>query len=210
MAYVLGYFAADGCMQKNKRGAHFIEFKSTDKELLEKVWDLLGSSHKISTREFSRELHPSWNKFYRLQFGSKDMYNDLVNLGFTPAKSKLLKFPNIPIQYFSHFARGYFDGDGHVSISSFKRNDRGGRKSTTIISGFTSGSKEFLSRMHSGLKRYANVSGGSLYAHAGYRLTFSVKDTKKLYNFFYTGASGVYLSRKRKIFENYFNIGEGT
>ena len=33
MAYVLGYFAADGCMIKNKRGAHYIEFTSIDKRL---------------------------------------------------------------------------------------------------------------------------------------------------------------------------------
>ena len=43
MAYILGYFAADGTMIKNKRGAHYIEFQSTDKELIvgvKKRWDL--------------------------------------------------------------------------------------------------------------------------------------------------------------------------
>jgi hypothetical protein len=30
MAYVLGFFTADGNMLKNKRGAHFIEFNTTD------------------------------------------------------------------------------------------------------------------------------------------------------------------------------------
>ncbi len=34
MAYVLGYFAADGSMIQNKRGGHFIEFTSTDAVLI--------------------------------------------------------------------------------------------------------------------------------------------------------------------------------
>jgi hypothetical protein len=34
MAYVLGFFTADGSMIRNKRGAHFIEFQITDKNLL--------------------------------------------------------------------------------------------------------------------------------------------------------------------------------
>ena len=50
MAYVLGFFAADGNMIKNKRGAHFIEFQITDKNLLEKIRELLGSNQKIAIR----------------------------------------------------------------------------------------------------------------------------------------------------------------
>ena len=35
MAYVRGYFAADGCMIKNRRGAHFTEFTSGSREFPE-------------------------------------------------------------------------------------------------------------------------------------------------------------------------------
>jgi len=37
MAYVLGFFAADGNMLKNRRGAHFMEFTSTDKDIIVKI-----------------------------------------------------------------------------------------------------------------------------------------------------------------------------
>jgi len=37
MAYVLGFFTADGSMIRNKRGTCFIELEITDKELLEKL-----------------------------------------------------------------------------------------------------------------------------------------------------------------------------
>ena len=48
MAYVLGFFAADGCMIKNKRGAHFIEFHITDKNLLFAIRAAMRSNHKIA------------------------------------------------------------------------------------------------------------------------------------------------------------------
>ena len=58
MAYVLGYFAADGAMIKNKRGAHFIEFHSTDKELIVSVRRVLHSDHKIGVRKPKEDAHP--------------------------------------------------------------------------------------------------------------------------------------------------------
>ena len=50
MAYVLGFFAADGNMIKNKRGAHFIAFYNNDRILLEKVRTALSAGHKIGKR----------------------------------------------------------------------------------------------------------------------------------------------------------------
>ena len=139
MAYVLGYFAADGCMLKNARGAHFIKFHSVDKDLLELLKNLLGSSHKISVRKPLR----SEQTLFRLQVGSKDIYYDLLRLGLTPAKSKTITFPSIPASLIPHFIRGYFDGDGHVSVSRYLRKGRNAKISRTILSGFTSGSKNF-------------------------------------------------------------------
>ncbi|MEK7144930.1 MAG: hypothetical protein AAB794_03715 [Patescibacteria group bacterium] len=37
MAYVLGFFAADGYMTLNKRGAHFWSIQITDKNILEGI-----------------------------------------------------------------------------------------------------------------------------------------------------------------------------
>ena len=50
MAYVLGFFAADGNMIINKRGAHFIEFQINDLELLKNIRRALNSDHKITSR----------------------------------------------------------------------------------------------------------------------------------------------------------------
>ena len=202
MAYVLGFFTADGNMVKNKRGAHFIEFQITDKDLLYEIRELLGSSHKITLRK-SRVGHKDC---HRLQIGSKEIFNDLTKLGMTPNKSKTIDLPFVHDEYFSDFVRGYFDGDGCVSISNYIRRDRGNKKSKTILSGFTSGSEKFLKNLHINLKRLAGVLGGTLNEGKGsYRLYFSVKDTFKLYKFMYNGKSNLFLERKEIIFEKYFN-----
>jgi hypothetical protein len=196
MAYVLGYFTADGCMLVNKRGAHFIEFTSIDIELLLLVQKALGSNHAISVR--NRFAFPQ-NVGYRLQIGCKEIFKDLLTLGLTPAKSNTLRLPLIPVECFNHFVRGYFDGDGHVSIIK-----RPNRPSSIIESGFTSGSEQFLHQLHTNLKKYANIQGGAAYYNTGFRLNFSVNDSFKLYEYIYRGSSGIYLKRKFKVFQKYF------
>ena len=57
MTYVLGFFAADGNMIKNKRGAHFIEFQSTDKEILNKIKKCLKSNLAIGEYQPKNKNH---------------------------------------------------------------------------------------------------------------------------------------------------------
>ena len=201
MAYVLGFFCADGSMTQNKRGACFIEFQITDEDLLEKIKTVLGSNHKIT----ARKRDPKFKTSYRLQIGSKAIFNDLINLGIVPQKSKILKFPKIPKKYLSDFVRGYFDGDGNVVVSQYNRKNRKSHKGRTMFAGFTSGSKNFLVGLQKCLQKHAFLGKGSLYfASKGHRLYYSVNDTKKLYSFMYRKLkSDLFLIRKKRIFELY-------
>lgn len=142
MAYVLGFFTADGSMTKNKRGAHFIEFEITDKDLLYEIRRLLSSNHKIT--KISRNVR--WKNLYRLQIGSKEIFSDLLKIGLTPVKSKTVKLAKVPGKYFNYFVRGYFDGDGCISSGIYNRKDRKGTKHV-IISRFTSGRRVFLQNL---------------------------------------------------------------
>lgn len=204
MAYVLGFFAANGNMIKNKRGAHFVSFYSTDKELLEKVRLNLKSDLKISAKKINAK-YPNHKQAYVLQIGSKEIFKDLINLGMVPNKSLTIKMPNVPKKFLSHFLRGYFDGDGHVSVSTYQKKDRK-NKSTVIITGFTSGSEKFLEGLWKVLKEYKIIEGGTLYKTDGHRLCFSANDSLRLYNFMYQKEKSLYLGRKKAIFERYFNI----
>ena len=142
MAYVLGFFTADGNMVKNKRGAHFIAIEITDRDILEKIKEAVGSNHKIGVK---KRKFPEKDA-YRLQIGSKEMFDDLLRLGLMPNKSKTIDLPFVPDKYLSHFVRGYFDGDGCISYGIYNRKDR---KSKNYLFGsrFTSGSKIFLENL---------------------------------------------------------------
>lgn len=180
MSYVLGFFAVDGNMLKNNRDAHFIEFTSTDREIIEKIKDVLDAEQKISNRK--RGIN--WKTEYRIQIGSKQIFNDLLKLGLTPKKSKKIKLPNISDKYFGDFLRGYFDGDGSVGYYKYKK--RGRSKTTNIlILRFISGSLIFLKDLKFKLTELIGTKG-SLYIKDGNgQLIYSINDSKRLFNFMY-------------------------
>ncbi len=106
MAYVLGYWWADGCMRiKQPTGAHEIEIASNDVAHLELVAAAIGEHY--SMRRISVE-----RAGYALNYCSKEMYQDLQRLGGTPRKSLTIGFPAVPDAYVPHFVRGVIDGDG--------------------------------------------------------------------------------------------------
>ena len=200
MAYVLGFFAADGCMMRNKRGAHYIEFHITDRCLLVEIRNAMDANHVISSKKRIKDHKP----IHKLQIGSKELFNDLTRLGFTERKSKKMIMPRVPKKYLNHFVRGYFDGDGNVYANEYKRKGRQ-KKSITLLTGFTCGSQNFLKSMRAKLSKNACLVGGSLFERNGcYRLYYSVNDSCKLYRFMYNTESNIFLDRKKIIFEKYF------
>ena len=201
MAYVLGFFAADGNLTIGERGNYYLEFNSIDRDIIEKIKNILGPSYKIGIRKRNK----NWKDSFRIQIGSKIMCYDLVNLGFTPNKSKRLNFPKMPVKYWHHFIRGYFDGDGYAFSGIYKRNNRPS-KNRVLFSGFISGTRRFLEKLRIVLMRLAKIEGGTLYYSQGFRLTFSIKDSLRLYKFLYKDIdTGLYLARKKEVFEKYLN-----
>lgn len=197
MAYVLGFFAADGTMIINNRGAHFIEFHITDKEVLYKIKKVLHSDHKISVRVRKNIKHKLG---YRLQIGSKKMFDDLSQLGFVPNKSLVMVFPDVPSNLLGDFVRGYFDGDGCVYFKKHFVKNRN-KKKWIFTSRFTCGSKQFLKSLHTYLGPY--VSGGFILkkTKSGFELVFSHRDSLALFNLMYHDTSRrLYLTRKYKLF----------
>lgn len=102
MAYILGFTYADGNIYKTTISWDLKE----DKELLIRMNKEMGSNYPISKQKAS----------YRLRISNPVVVEDLRVLGIFPNKSKTMVFPGIPNKYFSHFARGFFDGDGWVYI----------------------------------------------------------------------------------------------
>ena len=198
MAYVLGFFAADGSMLRNGRGAHFIEFTITDRVVLEQIQRVTNSTHHIA----ERKKGVTHKTAYRLQIGSWKWFKDLSCLGFMQNKSKRLPLPNIPKKYFGDFVRGYFDGDGCVYFNHLKFGDRKKHR-LILLTLFTSGSRQFLDSLWEKLKTHG-VHGGSLKNKTrGFELVFSHSDSIALHHIMYHtgGTPELYLPRKREKLE---------
>ncbi len=197
MAYILGFFAADGSITKTKRNTHFISFTSADREILSAIQRLMKSNHKLSERKSKTGC------VYRFQIGSKVIFNDLIALGFSKRKSTRMLMPNIPNQYIPDFIRGYFDGDGNVWIGYMNKHRE--RQTKVIQVAFTSGSKKFLETLLS-LLRERGIRGGSLYSSKTKnfsRLSLSTLDALKLKGIMYNGQPKLYLKRKKLRFDTY-------
>jgi len=204
MAYILGYFAADGSMLKNGRGGHFIEFTTTDRCLLVLLKRVCRASQHISIRP---KRDTKWKEQYRLQIGSKEWFADLLRLGFTQAKSNTLRFPEVPAEYLGHFVRGYFDGDGCVYFKLLKFADRK-RRRWILMTLFTSGSRSFLESLQTAISMHG-IKGGSLVKKiSGFDLKFSHKDSVALYQLMYhtAEASNLFLPRKREKLERAIKV----
>ncbi len=202
MAYVLGFFAADGYITVNKRGGQFWCIQITDKELLENIRRAIKSEHKISVRLPNK---PNNNISYRIQIGSIEMCDDLRKIGFSDKKTKNLAVPNVPLNFFSHFVRGYFDGDGNIWQGEIHK----GRKTRhrVLKLALTSCSYGFLEELHNKLILFG-IQGGCIYKSKKKqfsRLQYSTINALKLYDFMYNvlGTSKLFLTRKKDVFERY-------
>lgn len=104
MAYILGFFVADGMVA---REAQMVNFAQKDAYILEAIKKEMESEHPLYQNKKTG--------VYILSLNSKIMKEDLMNIhGLMPNKSNQVLFPKVPEEYMSHFIRGYFDGDGFV------------------------------------------------------------------------------------------------
>lgn len=196
MAYVLGFFVADGNLTINPRGSKYIEFTSCDKYILERIREAMGSNHRIG--EKLRTIHtPSQKDCYRLQIGSKKLFEDLCSFGMIVKKSLVVRMPkSLPEKYLGHFVRGYFDGDGCIYFKKHKIKVRKNLKWILSLS-FRSGSLHLLNDLKKRLARY--TQGGFITGNRehSWELVYSHNDSRALFHLLYDQMkSNLYLTRK--------------
>ncbi len=204
MAYVLGYICADGSLEDSPyiRGK-YLRVSSIDRASIENIKKALASEHTIVE---SKPDDPKRQIQYMLRIGDKKIYNDLMKRGVYPRKSLTLAFPNIPKNFLADFVRGYFDGDGCVTI------ERGiGTHGQVILKRlatiFTCGCRKFLVDLENKLEKSANMSTMKIYPNQrAFQLRFSTLDSYKLFKFMYEDAEGLFLQRKYDIFREYLSI----
>lgn len=203
MAYILGFFAADGYITINKRGGNYWSINIADRDLLKKIKKEIKSEHKIGTRVRKNKGHIT----YRLQVGSKKICADIRKIGFHENKTMNMNIPKVPLKYFCHFTRGYFDGDGNVWVGLIHKERK--TRTLAIQTVFTSCSESFLLSLRNKLE-FFGINKGVIRKGKGnyFRLTYSINNSLKLSNFMYNDldASRLYLSRKRDVFRGYIKM----
>lgn len=156
MAWILGFFTADGNLfhklYDNNTEQWYITFTQKDKEILETVAEKLGFPKDKIKKQWSEEYQTTVHHF---TFTNKYMFLRLEELGLMPNKSLQLQKVNVPKKYFSHFLRGYFDGDGCFSWSTTPR------QRTPRVS-FTCGSRNFVKWLESRITRYYGLPGARI------------------------------------------------
>lgn len=123
-AYWFGFACADGYIgrfyKNEKLKSMMLEFslQARDKNQLIKFNEALESN--ISIRDRFSKINDKKYPTCRIAICSTKLCKDLIDLGCTPEKTFTLRFPDtskLPKEFRRDFLRGYFDGDGNISIS---------------------------------------------------------------------------------------------
>lgn len=192
-AYILGLIYADGCNFPPKCTA-FISLQESDRELLEKIRNEMDIEKELEIIDYSNRHDNgySYTNMCTLKMYSSHICKTLENLGVVRNKSLILKFPDIPEELYSHFVRGYYDGDG--SVHRYIKNENNKRITLTITSteNFCNKIKEIIERK---LGIYCGIYDAS--CHNGITKVVSLSGTSavKFMDWMYQNAD-IYLQRK--------------
>jgi len=200
--YLLGAYMSDGCVYSMPK-ERVIEIASTDIDWLIKIRNIISPTRPL--------MKTSRDNLKKMRFASDNVFNWLNKNECVPKKSRTLKMPDIPEKYLPDFVRGYFDGDGSVTITSSKAK----RKNKTYIYPklgcyICSGSKIFIESLHEILnnieikssfieiKQKTSIIRGKKIKSNGniYRVSFSDQSAIKFIN--WTHYDGHKLSMPRK------------
>lgn len=190
-AYWLGFLFADG-YQSGKEVR--VRLKSSDKPHLEEFKKDVCATVPIRARI-------NWSPLYK--FGKVDiselvlysptMCRSLADLGCVRAKSLILEYPRrVPKRLERHFIRGYFDGDGCISVTKSGKRVHFYSGSLAMVAGI----EEFFLRKGITLNR--GISNQRFLSTA--RRATILKVYKVMYR-----AATIFLDRKKNKFDKFLN-----
>lgn len=203
-AYWLGFFFSDGYVQKTDiNGEAAIMLGVRDKEHLKKFNKSIEGNVQVTTS--IRGSGFSDSKKYEMaviRLYSSELVNDLIVLGCIPNKSKIIKFPKIEKRFIWSFVRGFFDGDGSITLN---------KKRNVPVCNFTSASIEFLEELRKFLYQEKINSYYTQEKSGCYRLWINGMENVTLFLDKMYKNSCIYLDRKYSRYIQYmqnYNIRE--
>lgn len=198
-AYWLGFLYADGYVSGTgdyNCGLVGCSLSSKDRTHLEKMLESFDSNYPIHDYKVSSGYKPGTG-YSRVVMRSSKLYDDAVAQGIVEHKTPIIQPPNIPKEYSAAFIRGYFDGDGSVTIFRRKHWDRQRRAFAIKILGtveLLDYIKDFLTENHvAKIRKYHKRHSGDTVK----TLEFSGnQQVKHFLDLIYGDNPSVYLNRK--------------
>lgn len=116
-AYWLGFIFADGYISITNSGyCCGIELKASDFEHLKKFNKAIDGNVEVNFRQ-REDLRIGVRRTCKIRLFSKEIVEDLKNLGCMENKSDKIAIPNLSKNLVWHFLRGFFDGDGCIILN---------------------------------------------------------------------------------------------
>ena len=193
-AYWFGFICADGYISGEMDIG--IGLKKSDASHLKKFNSALQGNipvtfRKRGERKIGTKILPP-TEFAEIRIYSKEILQDLLNLGVIYRKSLTLEFPKFENeQLLWHFIRGFFDGDGSTYYD---------KRSKQLRAKFTCGSESFRKSLSEILVAYGIKNYTS-----GIDVGITGKESHSIfYNLLYDNAH-IYLDRKFALYKQYKN-----
>lgn len=192
-AYWLGFLYADGCVAR--KGNYYtikIDQALYDYEHVLKFKEAINSTYPVKIYNDTESGHA------RIIVGSKKVYDDLIDKGCYPNKTKELLFPTyeqVPKGLMWSFIRGYFDGNGTINIMSQFNVPQARFQmlgTNAFLNGFCMFLEEYVGKIN------IHPSRGIFYVQIG-----GNRKTKIIFDLMYD-KSTIYLQRKFDIYDNHF------
>lgn len=119
-AYILGLLYSDGNV--NTSNGHYtirLRLQERDIDILKKIKTEMQYTNDLIFYNLN-DKNKNWQNSYGLEINNKHMTEQLIKYGVIPNKSLSIKFPDfLDKKLISHFIRGIWDGDGHISTKRY-------------------------------------------------------------------------------------------
>ena len=203
-SYIFGFMWADAyCSNTTRQPILKIDLQDQDKELLLKFKDKFNWSGNITSyvAKKGHSYRPEDSIVYRLAICNKGFINSLCEKGLVPHRElSHLPYNCLSSKYTKDFIRGYFDGNGSISIDKNNRicvNICGGTNIVNDIASYLVSELE-ISHISSHHRRVNNPNNTTIVFTRN-------KDKLKILNFLYNNSS-LYLDRKYNKYQKAITI----
>lgn len=189
-AYFLGWMISDGSVvtsrtRPDRAPIISIEVHNRDRCILERFAEELGADDTVV------HLHEKRNHAH-LRFASEEMASDLAQYGVVPNKTWTMYLPIIDEALMPHLIRGYFDGNGTVTV-----NKKDGTRRFAFY-----GSEEICTNIRDYLHNTIGINKNKVSKSTCYHVWWGGKSPSKLfYEYIYNDCDDLKLDRKKIKFE---------